>query len=159
MLFVGFILYIFLAGFYYFAPSSAAGSGFVVLSPLVVIAIMYFVRSKTCPICKDTEWETSLSPDVKAGMKENREEWHCEHCKFICEAEAELIKHYTNNHPQNMSFKNRGAYYKIKSLSNEEKKNGQNFTKEESPLDILKKRFARGEISKEEFEQMKKVLE
>ena len=29
----------------------------------------------------------------------------------------------------------------------------------ESPLDILKKRYARGEISREEFERMKKDLE
>jgi putative membrane protein len=32
-------------------------------------------------------------------------------------------------------------------------------TKRESPLGILKKRFAKGEISKEEFEEMKKTLE
>ncbi|QED37147.1 SHOCT domain-containing protein [Antarcticibacterium arcticum] len=29
----------------------------------------------------------------------------------------------------------------------------------EEPLDILKRRFARGEISKEQFEEQKKVLE
>lgn len=31
-------------------------------------------------------------------------------------------------------------------------------SKKENPLDILKKRFAQGEISKEEFEESKKVL-
>jgi len=30
--------------------------------------------------------------------------------------------------------------------------------KEETPLDILKKRFANGDISKEEFEEKKKIL-
>ena len=32
-------------------------------------------------------------------------------------------------------------------------------TELESPLDLLKRRYAKGEISKEEFEQMKKDLE
>ena len=32
-------------------------------------------------------------------------------------------------------------------------------TKTESPLEILKKRFAKGEITKEEYDQKKKVLE
>jgi putative membrane protein len=32
-------------------------------------------------------------------------------------------------------------------------------TKNDSPLDILKKRFARGEITKEEFDEKKKFLE
>lgn len=32
-------------------------------------------------------------------------------------------------------------------------------TRRDEPLDILKRRFARGEISKEEFEEQKKVLE
>lgn len=32
-------------------------------------------------------------------------------------------------------------------------------THDESPLEILKKRFARGEITREEFEEKKKALE
>jgi putative membrane protein len=32
-------------------------------------------------------------------------------------------------------------------------------SKKESPLDILKRRFANGELSKEEFQESKKILD
>ena len=53
-----------------------------------------------------------------------------------------------------------GAYFFIQ----HQKKKGQTPTQQtttqnESHLDILKKRFAKGEITKEEFEKMKKDLE
>lgn len=35
----------------------------------------------------------------------------------------------------------------------------QNSNQTETPLDILKKRYAKGEISKDEFEQMKKDIQ
>jgi uncharacterized membrane protein len=36
--------------------------------------------------------------------------------------------------------------------------NGSKSAAEESPIDIIKKRYARGEISKTEFEQMQKDI-
>jgi putative membrane protein len=38
-------------------------------------------------------------------------------------------------------------------------KNGAESSRRETPLDILKKRYARGELSKEEFEERKKDLQ
>ena len=38
------------------------------------------------------------------------------------------------------------------------KRNGQNTVKEEKPMDILNSRFAKGEISKEEYEEQKRTL-
>ena len=46
-----------------------------------------------------------------------------------------------------------GIYFFLKILS--QTKSSQN---PESPLDILKKRYAKGEITKEQFEEMKKNI-
>lgn len=46
-----------------------------------------------------------------------------------------------------------GIYFFLKIIS--QKKSSQN---PESPLDILKKRYANGEITKEQFEEMKKNI-
>jgi putative membrane protein len=40
-----------------------------------------------------------------------------------------------------------------------QKTKGQTPTQNESPLDILKRRYAKGEIAREEYEKMKKDLE
>ena len=48
-----------------------------------------------------------------------------------------------------------GIVYLVRALIGAERRG----TKEDSPLDILKKRYAGGEISKEEFEEKKKDLQ
>ena len=44
-------------------------------------------------------------------------------------------------------------------IVNRSNKNRLNFPQNENALDILRKRYAKGEITKEQFEQMKKDLE
>jgi len=39
------------------------------------------------------------------------------------------------------------------------RKNPNPILRDETPLDILKKRFAKGEITKDEYEEMKKTLD
>ena len=51
-----------------------------------------------------------------------------------------------------------GIVFLVKWLVGQGRTDRQASGKEESPLDILKKRYARGEIDKEEFEQKKKDL-
>ena len=51
-----------------------------------------------------------------------------------------------------------GVIFLVKWLVAQTRTDTQATQKEESPLDILKKRYAKGEITKEEFEQKKKDL-
>jgi putative membrane protein len=48
--------------------------------------------------------------------------------------------------------------YLIVKLTTQKGGGGQQGPSQETPLDVLKKRYARGEISKEEFESIKKDL-
>jgi len=77
--------------------------------------------------------------------QETRKEWNCEHCDFKSEEEVDLIEHYKKQHADQKGDSFHRKFGK-KPLSPE-------------TLEILKRRYAQGEITKEEFEQMKKDLE
>jgi len=80
---------------------------------------------------------------IPGSKKEDEKELRCEYCEFKTKAEVDLIEHYKLDHAE------KGAYQKKPEkvpLSTE-------------TLEILKQRYAKGEISKEEFENMKKDLE
>lgn len=51
-----------------------------------------------------------------------------------------------------------GIFYLIKYLSFASKQSGQQTKGTDSALDILRERFAKGDINKEEFEEKKKIL-
>jgi len=51
-----------------------------------------------------------------------------------------------------------GVVYLIKWLSSSSKQKGQEGKSVDSALDVLRERYAKGEISREEFEEKKKVL-
>lgn len=47
----------------------------------------------------------------------------------------------------------------VQKLSGQENGKGRHVGKEKSPMDILKERYAKGEVSKEDFDRMKSDLE
>jgi putative membrane protein len=47
----------------------------------------------------------------------------------------------------------------VMQFNNKNQSDNSNMIVKDSPLDILKKRYAKGEISKEQFDQMKKNLD
>jgi len=78
------------------------------------------------------------------GKKEEEEkELRCEYCEFKTKSETELTEHYKLDHAE------KGAY----------QKKPEKVPLSPETLEILKQRYAKGEISKEEFENMKKDLE
>ena len=78
------------------------------------------------------------------GKKEEEEEkLLCEYCEYKTESETELTEHYKLDHAE------KGAY----------QKKPEKVPLSPETLEILKQRYAKGEISKEEFENMKKDLE
>ena len=87
----------------------------------------------------------SKSKGKKDAHHETRKEWICEHCDFKSKEEVDLIGHYKEQHADEKDDTYHRKYGK----------------KPPSPetLEILKRRYAQGEITKEEFDKMKKDLE
>jgi len=84
-----------------------------------------------------------VSPHKKP--QETRKEWICEHCDFKSKEEVDLIGHYKEQHADEKGDTYHRKYGK----------------KPPSPetLEILKRRYAQGEITRDEFDKMKKDLE
>jgi len=88
----------------------------------------------------------AVIPANKTEKKEEtRKEWICEHCDFKSKEEVDLIGHYKEQHADE-----KGDTY--------HRKYGKKPPSLET-LEILKRRYAQGEITKEEFDKIKKDLE
>jgi len=72
------------------------------------------------------------------SSSKERKEWICEHCDFKSKEKVDLIAHYKEQHADEKDDTYHRKYGK-KPLSPE-------------TLEILKRRYAEGEITKEEFE-------
>jgi hypothetical protein len=82
---------------------------------------------------------------AKTTLHKTRDEWLCEHCEFQTKLEEDLIEHYKLQHSEKKDDSFNRKYGK-KPIPDEN-------------LDLIKRRYAQGEISKEEFQQMKKNFE
>ena len=87
-------------------------------------------------------WKKKETDD---SSSKERKEWICEHCDFKSKEKVDLIAHYKEQHADEKDDTYHRKYGK-KPLSPE-------------TLEILKRRYAEGEITKEEFDKMKKDLE
>ena len=78
-----------------------------------------------------------------------KSQYICGYCNHIASSETELHNHSLNC--EVFKKENKSAIDVLMDANRETKK-------EKTPIDILKERYAKGEITRDEFEQMKKDL-